>query len=254
MVGFQEVSQPKPKPKPKPSTTHSWPWNPFANSPKETKPKPKTTWTPPKTDDSRPSPKATERNTNTTPTRQLPTRLRVSKPAVDYMKSWERPPKVNGRISGAVFRDTKGGKTIGYGHFIKAEEEPRWAAYDPELGGSMELSLSQMEDLFREDVDRLAEADIRKRIRVPLRQHEYDALVDFVFHRGAGALRQSGLESYINTVSNGVFDYNKITDCFMVYAFWFNRNTNSWEYVEGFAKRRREEIDMFRYGRYTLHA
>ncbi|MCB0621657.1 MAG: lysozyme, partial [Saprospiraceae bacterium] len=159
-----------------------------------------------------------------------------------------------GRISGQVFRDTKGSLTIGYGHYIKEEEKWNWAAYDPEQGGTRELSIAEMEALFRQDVQRLAEADVKKRFSVPLLQQEYDALVDFTFHRGAGALRDSDLEGYINSVPDGNFDYGVIQDNFMKYAFWFNRNTNQWEYVEGFAKRRREEIDMFRYGRYTLHS
>lgn len=186
-------------------------------------------------------------------TRMYPTQLSTSEACLAYMRSWERPPKVNGVLTGKVFRDTKGSLTIGFGHFIKEEERPRWAAYDPEMGGTQELSMGQMEALFHEDVARLAEADIKRRIYTRLLQHEYDALVDFVFHRGAGALFQSGLQNYINSRPNGDFDYGEIQDCFMLYAFWFNPATSEWEYNAGFEKRRREEINMFRYGQYTLH-
>ena len=115
------------------------------------------------------------------------------------------------------------------------------------------MTMDQMEALFREDVSRLSEADIKRRILVPLKQQEYDALTDFVFHRGGGALLQSGLQTYINSKPNGNFDYGEIQDCFMLYAFWFNPATGQWEYNPGFEKRRWEEIDMFRYGKYTLH-
>jgi lysozyme len=185
--------------------------------------------------------------------RRMPTGWYTSEPCLAYMRSWERPPLVNGRISGQVFRDTKGSLTIGFGHFIKDEERYRWAAYDPELGGRLELTMQQMEALFREDVSRLAEADVKRRIQVPLRQHEFDALVDFVFHRGAGALLESGLQTYINSKPRGDFDYSEIQDCFMLYAFWFNPQTGQWEHNAGFEKRRWEEINMFRYGKYTLH-
>lgn len=225
IVGYQPVVQPQPQPQPQPT----WP-----------QPQPQPTWP-------QPQPQPVSR-------RRYAYELTVSDPCVAYMKSWERPPKVNGRISGQVFRDTKGSLTIGYGHYIKEEEKWNWAAYDPEQGGTRELSIAEMEALFRQDVQRLAEADVKKRFSVPLLQQEYDALVDFTFHRGAGALRDSDLEGYINSVPDGNFDYGVIQDNFMKYAFWFNRNTNQWEYVEGFAKRRREEIDMFRYGRYTLHS
>ncbi|MCB0644068.1 MAG: hypothetical protein KDC44_20625, partial [Phaeodactylibacter sp.] len=170
-----------------------------------------------------------------------------------YMKSWERPPLVNGQINGRVFRDTKGGLTIGYGHYIPEHEKWKWRDYDPEQGGTREMTLLDMENLFKRDVDLLAEVEIRKRFKVRLLQQEYDALVDFTFHRGGGALRESGLEGYINTISDGRYDYDKIKDQFMKYAFWFNQTTQQWEFVEGFSKRRKEEINMFQFGIYTLH-
>jgi GH24 family phage-related lysozyme (muramidase) len=185
--------------------------------------------------------------------RRMPSELRASQPLIAYMHSWERPPMVNGRITGQAFRDTKGSLTIGYGHWIREEDKHKWAEYDPAQGGRKSLTMAEMEDLFRQDVDRLAEADLRRMIDVKLRQHEYDAMVDFVFHRGAGSFRQSGLESYINSVPDGRFNYDIILDNLMKYAFWFNRSTQQWDWVEGFAKRRREEYDMFKNARYTLH-
>ncbi|MCB0707076.1 MAG: LysM peptidoglycan-binding domain-containing protein [Saprospiraceae bacterium] len=185
--------------------------------------------------------------------RKLPTQMKASQPLIDYMKSWERPPIRNGRISGQVFRDTKGSMTIGYGHWIKEEERSRWAAFDPEMGGTREMTLSEMEQLFREDVQRLAEIEVHKRFKNKLRQGEYDALVDLAFHRGGGSLRDSGLESYMNSISSGQYDTGQIKDAFMKYAFWFNRTTGQWEFVAGFEKRRKEELNMFLFGQYTLH-
>ncbi|MBK7410588.1 MAG: hypothetical protein IPL49_07900 [Saprospirales bacterium] len=219
------------------------------------KAKPPTTVTPiPVTPPKPVTPQPTPMPTPITGTRRIPADLSVSEPCLAYMRSWERPPVVNGQITGKVFRDTKGSLTVGFGHFIKEEEKQPWAAYDPEQGGRQELTMAQMVDLFHADVSRLSEADIKRRIYVPLLQHEYDALVDFVFHRGAGALLQSGLQTYLNSKPNGNFDYGEIQDCFMLYAFWFNQATGQWEHNAGFEKRRWEEIDMFRYGKYTLHS
>jgi GH24 family phage-related lysozyme (muramidase) len=221
------------------------------------KPQPPTNTQPPTTSLPDPKPEPLPTPVPAPPTsqsrRRMPREWEVSDACLAYMHSWERPPLVNGRISGRVFRDTKGSLTIGFGHFIPDHERPRWAAYDPELGGTQELTMAQMQQLFKEDVERLAVNDLVRRIFVPLRQHEFDALVDFIFHRGAGAFRLSGLENYINSVRDGNFDESTIRDCFMLYAFWFNNQTQQWEYVEGFAKRRREEINMFMRGEYTLH-
>ena len=202
-----------------------------------------------------PPPKPTPAPPPPTPVdlRKPASQLRASQPLIDYMKSWERPPKVNGRISGQVFRDTKGSLTIGYGHWIKDEDKYKWRDYDPYQGGRKSMTLAEMETLFRNDVDRLAEVEVRKRFRNKLRQGEYDALVDLAFHRGGGALRESGLESYMNSISSGQYDPVKIKDCFMKYAFWYNRNTGEWEFVAGFEKRRKEEINMFLHAQYTLH-
>jgi GH24 family phage-related lysozyme (muramidase) len=185
--------------------------------------------------------------------RKMPAEWTMSQPLIDYMKSWERPPLKDGRITGHAYRDTKGGLTIGFGRFIPPHEEHKWAAYNPEQGGTRELSMDEMMAMYREDVDRLAAADLRRMILVRLRQHEFDALIDFVFHRGAGALRDSGLQAHINSRPNGDFDANIIRDSFMKYAAWFDRNTGQWVPNAGFEKRRKEEIDMFLNARYTLH-
>lgn len=185
--------------------------------------------------------------------RKMPAEWTMSQPLIDYMKSWERPPMRNGRVTGQAYRDTKGGLTIGYGRFIPEHERQKWAAYDPEQGGTRELTVAEMEAMYREDVDRLAAADLRRMIKVKLRQHEYDALIDFVFHRGAGALRDSGLEGHINARPNGDFDAATIRASFMKYAAWYDRNTGQWVANLGFEKRRKEEIDMFLNARYTLH-
>lgn len=185
--------------------------------------------------------------------RKPASQLKASQPLIDYMKSWERPPMRHGKISGQVFRDTKGSLTIGYGHWIKEHEKHQWREYDPEQGGRKEMSIAEMEQLFKKDVDLLAEVEVRKRFRNKLRQGEYDALVDLAFHRGGGALRESGLESYMNSISNGKYNASVIKDNFMKYAFWFNKKTGEWEFVAGFQKRRKEELNMFLHGQYTLH-
>lgn len=187
--------------------------------------------------------------------RLLPSYLKASERCLTFIRSFERPHRdpATGQIIGRVYRDSKGNRTIGFGHYIPEDQAHLWAEYDPELGGTREMTLYEMERLFQQDVASIAEAPIRKRIMVPLRQHEYDALVDLCFHRGGRSLQDSGLQDLINRAPDGRFDYQDIEAAFMVYANWFNKNTNQWEYVEGFARRRRKEIEMFRDGIYTDH-
>lgn len=81
------------------------------------------------------------------------------------------------------------GYSIGYGHFIKPSD-PASIQNGPI---SQEIAL----ELLRSDVKK-AEAAVRKYITVPLTQSQFDALVDFTYNCGTGALEKSTLRKQLN--------------------------------------------------------
>ena len=85
-----------------------------------------------------------------------------------------------------VYRDTTGLPTIGYGHRLLPEESyPNGITED----GAREM--------LRNDV-RGAEQSVRRLVRVPLAQGQFDALVDFCFNLGARRLAGSTLLADLN--------------------------------------------------------
>jgi lysozyme len=79
-----------------------------------------------------------------------------------------------------------GGKcTIGYGHT------------GPDVKPGMTITEERAVELLRQDVAE-AEKAVAELVKVPLRQGQYDALVDFVFNLGRGALAQSSLLKLLN--------------------------------------------------------
>lgn len=81
-----------------------------------------------------------------------------------------------------------GKRTIGYGHVIMPHEKPWMDA----------LTESQATQILRNDVH-IAERAIKTLVpdTVPLTQHQFDALVSFIFNLGAEQLRRSTLLLFI---------------------------------------------------------
>ena len=179
--------------------------------------------------------------------------LKPSIPLQDYIKSWERPPGMSGG-HGQIFRDTKGMRTIGYGHYIPDQEYALWKDYDPETGGYKFLTQIDMDALFNKDLEERSAIHVRKLLgNLKLSQGQFDAIVDLVFHRGASAPLKCGLSDYLQRTRNENNDAEKIRACFNYYDFWDNRKTGGREFNAGFKKRRLQELDMFFHGQYTLH-
>jgi lysozyme len=84
----------------------------------------------------------------------------------------------------AAYLDTVGVPTIGVGHTGGVK-----------LGDT--CTLEQATAVLREDIA-LAEAAIRQNVRVPLRQHEFDALGSFIFNVGVRAFTTSTLLKKLN--------------------------------------------------------
>ncbi len=83
-----------------------------------------------------------------------------------------------------AYRDSAGVLTIGYGHTRGVVE-------------GMTCTQAQAEAWLREDIH-AAIADVNRLVKVPLTQGEFDALVDFDFNLGGGALRGSTLLRLLN--------------------------------------------------------
>ncbi|KVC73244.1 lysozyme [Burkholderia ubonensis] len=86
----------------------------------------------------------------------------------------------------ARYLDAVGKPTIGYGHLILPHER-----------FTRPLTPAEADALLRQDL-RSAELSLRKLLRVPVTQQQFDALMSFVFNLGSGRLRSSTLLRYLN--------------------------------------------------------
>ncbi|KVC89117.1 muraminidase [Burkholderia ubonensis] len=86
----------------------------------------------------------------------------------------------------ARYLDAVGKPTIGYGHLILPHEH-----------FTRPLTPAEADALLRQDL-RSAELSLRKLLRVPVTQQQFDALMSFVFNLGSGRLRSSTLLRYLN--------------------------------------------------------
>jgi lysozyme len=85
-----------------------------------------------------------------------------------------------------VYKDQVGVLTIGVGHALRpGESYPDGISHDEAMA------------LLAQDVAS-AEAAVNSDVCVPLTQNEYDALVDFVFNCGRGALEHSSVLACLN--------------------------------------------------------
>jgi lysozyme len=87
-----------------------------------------------------------------------------------------------------AYKDSKGLWTIGVGHLIKADEQNLITAT---------LTDEQVEELLRSDLRWCSEA-VETSIRVPLEQHQFDALYSLCFNIGGTNFAKSTVVKKIN--------------------------------------------------------
>lgn len=104
--------------------------------------------------------------------------LRVSPRGLAMIKSFEG-------FRATPYRDFGGSLTVGYGHLIRENER------------FIRLSEKEAEALLIQDV-RLAEAIVKRVVRVQLTQNQFDALVSLVFNIGSGQFGGSTLLAKLN--------------------------------------------------------
>jgi len=122
----------------------------------------------------------------------------------------------------ARYLDAVGKPTIGYGHLILPHER-----------FTRPLTPAEAEALLRRDL-RGAELNLRKLLRVPVTQQQFDALMSFVFNLGAGRLRSSTLLRYLNAGA-----CTRAADQFLVW------NKAGGKPLAGLTKRRQAERALF---------
>ncbi|RJG10929.1 lysozyme [Pseudomonas cavernicola] len=84
-----------------------------------------------------------------------------------------------------TYRDSVGVLTIGWGHT------------GPDVVQGMAIDRAEAERLLRDDLHD-AERAIQRLVTVPLKQHQFDALVSFTFNLGSGNLQGSTLLRKLN--------------------------------------------------------
>ena len=94
---------------------------------------------------------------------------------------------------GQLYNDAAGHATIGYGHLVHHGPIDGSEPAEFRKGISQERAL----ELLQADAAKAA-AEIARSVKVPLEQHQFDALVSFAFNVGNGAFRESTLLRLLN--------------------------------------------------------
>ncbi len=135
---------------------------------------------------------------------------------------YKKHPVQNGMIL-EVYLDSKGYPTVGCGHLVVPADK---------LKEGNSITYEQAVKLFKEDLKK-TEDRVNAVIKVPLFQHEYDALIDIAFNAGTG----NGLTGIANEVNKG--KYSDIPEFIKTYR------TGG-----GNKKRRESEANLFKSGIY----
>lgn len=131
-----------------------------------------------------------------------------------------------------IYLDQAGLQTIGYGHLLTSDDKASGRYSD----GITETSGT---DILKRDVE-FAENAVTALVKVPLSQNQFDALVDFTFNLGKGALASSSLLKKLNAgdykiVPSELLKWNKVR----------NPKTKQLEINSGLTKRRQREADLW---------
>lgn len=134
-----------------------------------------------------------------------------------------------------VYKDVAGFPTIGVGHLLTQDER---SSGKIEINGqfvrySDGITEQQVYDLLDKDLDRF-EAAVNKRVKVPLKQNQFDALVSFSFNVGVGAFRNSTLLRRLNEK-----DYDEVPNQLRRWV------RSGGRVVKGLINRREHEIQLW---------
>mgnify|MGYP003650758476 FL=1 len=110
--------------------------------------------------------------------------MHISKEGLSLIKHFEGCP-VNGAGDPVAYLCPAGVWTIGYGHTKRVKEHDRW-------------SMDHAEYILKEEIENDYEKHIKELVKVKLEQHQFDALVAWVFNLGYGNLKDSTLLKFLN--------------------------------------------------------
>lgn len=142
--------------------------------------------------------------------------------------------------------------------FIKSYEKCRLRAYDDGVGVwtigwghtagvkyGDECSIDQANAWLDEELE-VFQAAVNNAVKVPLSQHQFDALVSFSYNVGTGALRSSTLLKLLN-LGNYAGAANRFED--------WNKGMIGGKLapIGGLTKRRKAERRIFENGEYEMH-
>ena len=147
--------------------------------------------------------------------------LTTSKNGLEFISQWE----------GCIlkpYKDIAGLRTIGIGHLIKPGEN---------FPDGVEITMEQALDLLAQDV-KICESAIKRHIKVPLNQNQFDALVSFGFNCGVGV--------YINSSVAAVLNDGKYAEVPAKLLLWSKAKINGVsKTVQGLYNRRLSEGQLF---------
>ena len=142
------------------------------------------------------------------------------------------------RFEGCVlkmYNDPTGNATIGVGHLIHMGRINGREPAEFRNGITRKRALA----ILMADADKAARS-VRKLIKVPLKQHQRDALISFTFNCGEGALQSSTLRKRLNRG-----EYAAVPQELNKWVMSGGRR------LEGLIRRRKAEGALFRNGKYN---
>ena len=137
--------------------------------------------------------------------------------------------------TGKTIREWNIHATIGYGYLIPEKE---WGIF--KHGISKEVATELLTKIITH-----FEAVVRTTITVPLSQHQFDALVIFVYNIGPNAFKKSSVVKMIN-------DPSAVTKYPTLKSAWKAWNKQNGTVIRGLVNRRRMEWDLYANGQYLI--
>ena len=203
----------------------------------------------------------TDASTETERERFDPSDMSPSDDLREFVKRREGCPKVSGPFSNQIpdtdhegrpisyeheiapYDDPKGYCTIGWGHLIAKKRCNELRATN-EMPGEFDRGITESEaaELFEADLDHHA-AFVRRYIEVDLAQHEFDALVSFVYNVGGGYMNPDREGGASVPVAVNRRDPGGVVDALKLYEGQDRRMHEAAMFVHGVYDARIDELE-----------